>query len=271
MSGIDPGSGAIQSQEITAQSSTAILGVSGVFTGSEYTPAFGYHSLCLSVFSDQNSASSGIRIDWFIDSAGATLVKTSLYTYNNAPLFGQHIRMPVQGAYFRIQYTNTTIAQTRFTLSVFLSTASQGGDAAALSQLSSVGHVAPIVRMWPTGRINESRSRTYIKRFIENVALGAGTTIYTVTATRTFYLTGVVVMAVNTANATGVFVLQDGVDVTDRIPFVCPNQPIGGQSGWAQISWNQEFNPIPFTTDVRAIGVAGTIAASITINGYEEG
>lgn len=119
-------------------------------------------------------------------------------------------------------------------------------------------------------RLLKEDNRTTIIRFIENVTLGAGTTIYTVTNGKTFYLTGYDVSAVNTAAAIGRFCLQAGGATSQRIPFIMPQQPIGGQAGALQSAKKFDEAPFPITTDVRAIGLAGTIAASVTIFGYEK-
>lgn len=208
----------------------------------------------------------GGRIQWFNDAAGTFNAYTDTFFWPGA-IVGTTYATAVRGPFFRVRYINGTSNQAVFVLLTMGSTDLQLSTSAGNSirpGITEALFVRPV-----NDRLNLVAGRTHITEFIENVTLGAGTTIHTVTAGKTFYMTNYSITAVNTG-ALGRIVLQDGTDTTDRIPFIMPAQVAGDTSPYLAATKTMEQLPKAFITDVRAIGLSGTIVASIEINGYEQ-
>lgn len=110
------------------------------------------------------------------------------------------------------------------------------------------------------------KGRSFIKKHLIDPNLSAaGSLIHQVTATKIFYMTGLVIGSQNT-NLTqlGNLVLQNGADVNDRIPFNVP------PSGVLSNSMSCEENPIPFSDSVNVLRLNGNLSVSVCIWGYEE-
>lgn len=122
----------------------------------------------------------------------------------------------------------------------------------------------------PDFRLPQVALRTFIKAGVENSSLGAANIIHTVTANKIFFMTSAIISAVTTGGPMGRFILQNGTNNADKLSFITPGQPIGGSAGTFQMFLNMEKNPVGFSTDVRVIGLAGNVTASITFWGYEE-
>lgn len=118
-----------------------------------------------------------------------------------------------------------------------------------------------------------TQDRVFVKKHLNHATLvgGAGTTIHSVTGGKTFFLTHYQISAVNSGFlVNGNWVLQDGADTVDRIPFTMALDAAGIPQGTITSSLNLVGNPIPFTTDVRAVLISGSILASVMIAGFEE-
>jgi hypothetical protein len=97
-------------------SSTALLGAGGIFTGTSFD-AKDFATLSLSVTSDQSSAVNGISVQFSQD--GTNWDHVHNYTYV-AGANGLSYNLPVEMRYCRVVYTNGAIAQGSFRLqSVF--------------------------------------------------------------------------------------------------------------------------------------------------------
>lgn len=94
-------------------SSTAILGSSGgVFTGSALN-VFNQTATNVYVYSDQSSAASGVSLQFSSDGTNWHEVDAYTYTAGGNALI---ITTPTRAEYFRIVYTNGSVAQTVFQL-----------------------------------------------------------------------------------------------------------------------------------------------------------
>ena len=97
----------------SGNSSTAILGSSGgIFTGAALN-VFNQTATNVYVYSDQSSATNGVSLQFSSD--GTNWYETDAYTYTaggNALV----ITTPTRAEYFRLIYTNGTVAQTVFQL-----------------------------------------------------------------------------------------------------------------------------------------------------------
>ena len=97
----------------SGNSSTAILGSSGgIFTGAALN-VFNQTATNVYVYSDQSSATNGVSLQFSSD--GTNWHETDAYTYtagSNALI----ITTPTRAEYFRLVYTNGTVAQTVFQL-----------------------------------------------------------------------------------------------------------------------------------------------------------
>lgn len=132
-------------------------------------------------------------------------------------------------------------------------------------QLTASGAIQVAV----TDRPSQSRGRTHVDANIENQALDAtGSIIYTVGSGKTFYLTAMTISGLNTATGTARLVIRNGSS-TNKIPLLIPDRLLGG-TGQVQLAAIVFQEPIPFTTDVRAVELSGDITASIMVSGYEE-
>lgn len=116
-------------------------------------------------------------------------------------------------------------------------------------------------------RLSEIRSRTFICKNIQNTT----GTIYTVTGGKTFYLTSIGISALDSSATAAQLVIRDGANSSgDKLAYLWQAQPTLGTPQPFNTNSTFENNPIPFTTDIRATQVAGTIVASVFIIGYEE-
>jgi len=100
----------------TKNSSTTALDSAGVFTGT-VDEAVGYNYLTIIAKSDKASASSGIKIQ-FGRSSG-TYEHNYFFSYTAGDTLTNKITLPIAGRFFRVVYTNTTSAQTTFSLTTY--------------------------------------------------------------------------------------------------------------------------------------------------------
>lgn len=254
---------------VPSNSTQTPLGISGVFTGT-ITSALGYNSISIGIRSNRASAVQGVQIRWYTDLAGTNILKTDITTYNTNFLgIGANYLLPVSGPYFQVMYTNEALAQATFNL--YTELVNNTRTATILNGLTPINLFNPAILTRPVNdRLYSVSARAYTKKTLPGGVLvgGAGTTIHPVTAGKTFYMTGYSISAISNNATVPQFVIQDGADVADRIAFIF--QPLIKINGYLNAQQRLENNPIPFTTDVRAVLLAGSITASITIWGYEE-
>ena len=98
--------------KIVANSTTTPLGSGGIFIGT-WTDAISYSAIQLGVHADQNSASLGVEIQFSHD--GVSVDHYHQYTYE-ASSNGVGYTFQPEFQYFRIKYTNGSVAQTSFSL-----------------------------------------------------------------------------------------------------------------------------------------------------------
>lgn len=267
-----------RSLELAASSSTTPLGIAGLFSG-PITDSGGYNSIKLAVNSNQSSFANGLIVYWYDDNVGTTIVGADAFSFTASQIgvvwIPQVFSLAVKSRYFQVYYiNNATTAQTFFSLKSMLSTTDQTATAVSPKAhfLNQTG-TAMLTRN-VNDRLYNVGKRSFVKKTLTNGTLvgGAGTTIHPVTAQNTFYMTGYQITATAGTTTAPSFVLQDGTDTTDRIAFrFRPQDTTIALQGDLQANGNFENNPIPFTSDVRAILLTGTVVASITIWGYEEG
>lgn len=255
--------------KVTAASTTSTLGISATYTSSVIN-ATGYQAVYVTIKSSHNSAVNGAAVIWYLDSGGVTSIKFDVFQYMIGSTVGDSFRVPVSGTYFRVAYTNGTVAQTQFALDTYMSTAAQPASAQSNYNPPNATLIGLNVNASLVTRLTEVRNRTYVKKFITAATLGANTNIHTTTSGKIFYMTGLSISALNTDTNNGGFCLQNGTSTTDRITFVMPQTLVLGQTADINVFENFAHNPVPFATDVRAITLTGVIVASITVFGYEE-
>lgn len=102
----------IDGTEDTGNSSTTPLGISGVFTGS-WKDATNFASIQVGIYADQNSATDGVEIQFSKD--GTNVDHVHNYTYAASSNGNGYLFQP-EFKYYRVKYTNSTVAQTRFAL-----------------------------------------------------------------------------------------------------------------------------------------------------------
>lgn len=210
-------------------------------------------------------------------------------TLANEPYF---IGVTPKRRFMRIRYVNGATNQTSFDLQVILSSGLIEQDTGPIDSSISNDTIAIVTRSIIAGqredgnfgnvdlsnsssikvaiadRPSEVRGRIHVDKNIEAVAIsGTPTVIHTVTAGHTFYLTSLIVSSLNEGNTIGRMVIRDSV--VNKIPFVLSSQASGAAAP-ANVSSPPLPEPMPFTSDVSIIELAGNITASITIVGYEE-
>lgn len=104
----------------TANSTTTLLGVSGVFTGT-FEEILETGHITIQVRSNVVSATDGLSIEWSSD--GVTAQDTDVFTVPANK--GKVYTFGPQAQYFRIKYTNGGTAQTTFNLQVIKKVVSQ--------------------------------------------------------------------------------------------------------------------------------------------------
>ena len=106
----------------TANTSVAALGANAVFTGTAELVS-DYASIIVSVFADQASATDGLSIQQSMNGTNWDL----LDAFTIPASTGKTFAVPVQGAYFRVVYTNGAVANTVFRLqSIYHRSAKRG-------------------------------------------------------------------------------------------------------------------------------------------------
>lgn len=111
VSGVEPGN-----------SSTALLGAGGIFTGTWFN-AENFVSIDILIKTDVNSAVDGAAVDYSHD--GSTVIRTIVATVVGSSN-GIYFSVPREAKYFRVRYTNGASPQTNFTLHTLLSATVSG-------------------------------------------------------------------------------------------------------------------------------------------------
>ena len=99
----------------SGNSSSATLGSGATFTGTAEAVQE-YASVTISVVADQNSAASGLQVQFSVD--GVTWDFITSFTYSANANFCQ--LLAVQAAFARVVFTNGSVAQTEFRLQTLL-------------------------------------------------------------------------------------------------------------------------------------------------------
>lgn len=97
----------------TANSSTATLGIGGVFTGT-FEEVKDYATISIVIRTDQASATDGLEIQWSTNSTDIDDTDTYTIPANN----GKYFTFGPEARYLRIRYTNGAVAQTFFRMQV---------------------------------------------------------------------------------------------------------------------------------------------------------
>lgn len=276
---------------VSSQSTTTLLGSSGVFQG-PIILCEGYLAVSMRIISNVNSADMGVEFLWFADSSGSIPLGKTPFTYGNAPDMTP-LNVPVGAAkYFRVRYTNGTLAQASFALSTALiisapppdvlpiSSTITGNNAAQISRavidgLKESGGYSTVglsntssLKVAITDRPSEVRSRVSVVANIDHVSLSATpTVIYTPTVGKSFYLLNIIISCLNNTNSVGRFNLNDNGTV--KAPFSIASKPVGGIEG-QYVAIASFTEPIKFTTNIRATEVSGDVICSLTVGGYDE-
>jgi hypothetical protein len=98
-------------------SSVVALGSNGVFTG-VVTDVTKYSSIFINVFADQNSAIGGLTISFSTNGTDFSTTSYNTFSYMASTFFTN--TSEVLGQYYKITFTNGTVAQTTFRLQVIL-------------------------------------------------------------------------------------------------------------------------------------------------------
>ena len=110
----------ILSQELTISSfnsTTTALDSAGVFTGTVEETGF-YSYLTIIIKSDRASATNGLRV--MFGKTSTVFEHNYFFSYSAADTLTNKITLPITGGYFKIIYTNTTTAQTTFSLTTYM-------------------------------------------------------------------------------------------------------------------------------------------------------
>jgi hypothetical protein len=105
-------------------SSTATLGIGGVFTGTALD-VFNQSTTQVFIFSNVSSAANGVSIQFSTDAVNWDEVYTQTFTAGGQALV---LTVPVRGRYYRIVYTNGGGAQAAFRLQTIHKLMALGGD-----------------------------------------------------------------------------------------------------------------------------------------------
>jgi hypothetical protein len=276
----------------SAQSTNTLLGISGVFNAAgPISSTQGFSAVALTVKSDVVSASMGVVFQWYADAAGTRLVKEGTFTYGT-PNIGIGFSVPVQGPYFRVKYTNGITAQTSFEFLVQFFVDAPPPDVVAVSDTITGNNAAQIVKANIVGlqengvyansklsnsssqmvaiadRPSEVRARTRVIIPVNRTSVPVGaTTLYTVTAGKILYISAFSFTMLNDNIAVGEWRLRDSTTV--RAAYIMTSRVAGTASAAAAASPTLP-EPMPFSTNVNAILITGTIDIAGFLIGYEE-
>lgn len=106
----------IEGVDDTGNSSSTPLGSNAVFTGT-WINITNYTAISLGIYADQNSATDGLVAEYSYD--GVTVHHEHKYSYTTAGI-GIGYNLTAEFKYYRIKYTNGSVAQTDFKLQSIL-------------------------------------------------------------------------------------------------------------------------------------------------------
>jgi hypothetical protein len=275
----------------SAQSTNTPLGIAGTFLGSEIQSTTGYLASAISIISNVNGATDGLKFNWYADLAGLRPLGVTSFTYGSAPL-ATAVQVPIKGPYFRISYLNGAIAQATFELVTTLLVTAPPPDVLPISSTITGNNAASIVKASIVGlqengiysnsklsnsssqmvaiadRPSEVRNRTRVIIPVNRTTVAlAGTVLYTVTATKTLYISNFFFTQLNDSAAIGEWRLRDSVTV--KSGFILSSRA-GGTPAAASSAAPTLPEPLNFTTNVNAVLITGTIEIAGFLLGYEE-
>lgn len=142
----------------TINSTVMPLGISGVYTGNWEEVGSLYSSISVYVYSDVDAATDGLEIQFSNDVT--TVGETIKYDYLNS----QHKTYPmgINAKYFRVVFTNGTIAQTSFRLQTILHNVAPGPYKRPMETPISPNDSADIVRAIISGYDIETNTYTNV-------------------------------------------------------------------------------------------------------------
>lgn len=108
-----------QSTVDVTNTTSAVLDSAGVWQPTSWRNVTGYNSITLTIKSDKSSATNGVKIYWADKVNNLYRIMDSVTTaYTTGSVFS--LTLPVNAPYLRVKYTNTTSAQTSFSLVLML-------------------------------------------------------------------------------------------------------------------------------------------------------
>lgn len=265
---------------------TALLLADEEFVG-EYIDLKNFGGIAVAVDADQ---SGELFIEGSSDGITVNAVVSNLDVIANQPFF---IGVSPRRRYARIRYVNGPIDQGSFDLQTIitvnqLSPSSQpinsqlsGTSIAVTSRSILAGQRedgdfdnvdlsnSSSVKVAITDRPSEVRERTHVNINIPNTVLQAGGDIlYTVTPGKILYVTSFLITALNDSAGVGEWRLQDNTII--KSTFIAAPRESGTLPSTQSTASPTLPEPIFFTSDIRAVLIAGSIRLSGFIVGYEE-
>ena len=256
----------------------------------------GYTQVDTRIVSDQDGT---ITIRWYSDAAGTDEVRTLTIPYSAADGF-QLFSAPAFTPFNRYIYTNGATPQGDFffeqknlrtSLSpqiLGVSSFIAGGMVTQLARAILVGadsagaynnvSVAPTTNAAGTSqnlqvvsgaRPSQLPGRTPVTVLADNAT--APTLLYTVTASKTLYITDMILTVANSGTATGRLEIYDALTATGTpvLPINAADPGSGGDDTLTTVT-HSFAEPMPFTTGVFFDEAAGVLTMSGTMLGYEE-
>ena len=131
----------------TANASTALLGIAGVFTGTG-EDVKDYAFISVEVFADQVSAAAGMSFQWSGDNTNWDVTNGTLVSAS----VGRAMTLTPRGRFFRIVYTNGGVAQGVFRLSTTFHATGTGIFPLPLNTVLTEENLAQNVRAFLAGK-----------------------------------------------------------------------------------------------------------------------
>lgn len=282
---------------------SALLGVGGVYT-SPWQDTDQWRSLELFIKADHTSAINGVQIQFTdnVQTATPTVQATITRTFTDADVARGFViyRLPAALDGVRVIYTNDGVAQTSFYLALNIRSYAVESPQTTLDGVLTLSEVALLNRSVITGlsttgttynnmtivpitndsatyysmpvvsgaRPSDIPGRSSVNKNIADAT--ADTQIHTNTASKTFYLTDIIVLIENENSTGAIAYIRDGTSTAGAIKIPIRIDAKQG-SATKQTTFTHTFTePIAFNTGVFYDEVTDLITASITISGYEE-
>jgi hypothetical protein len=144
----------------TVNSSTTPLGSNGVFSGS-YELISSYSEITLVYVSDHSSAASGVVCTFSSD--GVNSDSSCVFTFDVTQLNGDTITLPTVSKYFKISYTNGSVAQTYFRLQTQYRTVADSAAAVQFNTTLTDNTIANLTRSLIVGKSTSGNSYINVK------------------------------------------------------------------------------------------------------------